>query len=76
MRQIFSAATPMQKLQRQFVRACIGPFTIVDVMVGWSPTIVGQMKGRIDVPGAGTGYLFLDVKFLNKQLVLCCWQLA
>jgi len=72
----FDTTSPMQKLQHAFVRACLGPFTIVQVVMGWSPTVVGQLKGRIDVPGAATGYLFLDLQVVNKRVVLCSWQLA
>jgi hypothetical protein len=66
----------MQKLQRQVVQLRLGPFTVVAVEAGWSPTVVGEMKGRIDIPGAATGYLFLRVEVFTKRMVLACWQLA
>lgn len=76
MREVLQAGALMEKLQRRTAKACLGPLTIADVEVGWSPTVVGKLKGRIDIPGALSGYLFLDLKLFNKQVLLICWQLA
>lgn len=76
MKLVSDSTTPLQKLARQVVRASLGPFVVVDLEIGWSPTVVGSMKGRIDIPGAATGYLFVSLKLLNRAKGSICWQLA
>jgi len=66
----------MDASDRHSLRASLGPFTIVDLEIGWSPTVVGKLFGRLRLPFQVPGFLFISVLVLKRRAVLGSYQLS
>jgi len=62
--------------ERRSLRAGLGIFTLVDVDLGWSPSVRGRLWGRLKLPLSVPGYLWLHVRVLGRNALFGSFQLS
>jgi hypothetical protein len=71
-----SGTALLHAFDRQILSARIGPFTVVELDIGWSPTVVGRLYGRLRLPVPIPGYLWASVRVFNWRAINGSYQLS
>jgi hypothetical protein len=61
---------------RRTIQALLGILTVLDIDLGWSSSCVGRLFGRLKLPLAVPGYLWLDIKLFGRSVVAGSLQLS